>query len=198
MTDSTDTGRDGTEQRLLGMASATSEVDAWFVREVLPLEATLMKFLRRNWRNASEAPDLLQEIYAHVYAAALKQIPETPRAFVFATARNLLINLMRRDQIVAIEAVADLDALSVAAEEPGPDRNAESRAELRRLQDALDTLPRRAREAFMLRHVDGLSRREIATRMGVSEKTVKWHLGEGLRAIADILHGRHEFGGGKP
>ena len=189
MTETTDTGRDGTELKPADMAHAVSEVDAWFAREVLPLEAALVQFLRRNWRNSSEIGDLLQEIYAQVYEAALKQVPESAKPFVFTAARNLLINLVRREQIVPIETVADLDALMVSADEPGPDRSAIARDELRRLQGALDTLPRRAREAFMLRHIDGLSRSEIAARMGVTEKTVKWHLGEGLRVLADVLYG---------
>ncbi len=44
------------------------------------------------------------------------------KPFVFATARNLLIDRARREHIVSFEAVADLDALGVAIDEPGPDR----------------------------------------------------------------------------
>ena len=35
-----------------------SEADSWFIREVLPLEATLMLFLRQNCRNKAEIADL--------------------------------------------------------------------------------------------------------------------------------------------
>jgi len=191
MTEITDVGCNGTELKPADMAHAVSEVDAWFAREVLPLEAAIMQFLRRNWRNGSEVSDLLQEIYANVYEAALKQIPESAKPFVFMTARNLLISLVRREQIVSIEAVSDLEALMISAEEPGPDRTVIARDELRRLQEALDLLPRRSREAFMLRHIDGLSRHDIAVRMGVAEHTVKWHLSEGLRVLADALYGSH-------
>ena len=189
MAETTDTGSDDAKRQPADMVIAVSEVDAWFAREVLPLEAALMQFLRRNWRDRDEVADLLQDIYVRVYEAALKQIPDSPKPFVFQTARNLLINRVRHQQVVSIEAVADLDALSIAADEPGPDRNVGARDELRRLQVALDELPRRAREAFVLRQIDGLSRREIATRMGVTEKTVKWHLNEGLRVLADALYG---------
>lgn len=188
MTETFDTKREGAERKPADMRKAASEVDAWFAREVLPLEAALMQFLANNWRNRSEVPDLLQEIYIRVYEAAQKQLPLAAKPFVFATARNLMMTLLRREQVVPIETVSDLEDLSVAADTPGPDHSLIARDELRRLQTALDHLPRRSREAFLLRQVEGLSWREMALRMGITEKTVKWHLNEGLRTLADILY----------
>jgi RNA polymerase sigma factor (sigma-70 family) len=189
MAEISDISQEGANPSRAGAVFAACAVDVWFAHEVLPLEAALMQFLRHNWRNKSDIADLLQDVYVRVYEAALKQIPESARAFVFATARNLLINRVRREQIIPIEAVADLDALGIAMDEPGPDRNVIARDELRRLQEILDRLPRRSREAIVMKQVEGLSRREIAARMGVTEKTVKWHLNEGVRALADILYG---------
>ena len=175
--------------RRLGAAINASDVDDWFAREVLPLEAGLTQFLHHNWRNKSDIEDLLQDVYVRVYDAASKQIPDAARQFVFTTARNLLIDRVRREHVVPIEAVADLGALGVAIEEPWPDRVAIARDELRRLQSALDKLPRRCREAVVLRQVNGLSRREIALRMGIGEETVKEYVAEGVRALADMLYG---------
>jgi RNA polymerase sigma-70 factor (ECF subfamily) len=164
------------------------DLDEWFVREVLPLEAALTQFLHHNWRNKSEIPDLRQDIYIKVYQAAQKQLPEKPKAFLFATARNHLITRIRDESVVPIEAIADPDTLSIAADVPGPDRSAIARDALRRLQSALDKLPPRCRQAVVLRKIEGLSVREIAERMGVAEKTVKNHLTEGVRALADCLY----------
>jgi len=191
MTEKTEPGLDNVDPRIQGAVITAPEVDAWFEREVLPLEAALMQYLQHNWRNKSDIADLRQDIYVRVYESALKGIPDSPKAFVFATARNLLIRRLRREQIVPIEAVSDFDALGTAIETPGPDSNLIARDELRRLQAALDRLPPRCREAFVMRQVDGLSRREIAARMGVTEKTVKTHLQAAGRALADILYGEH-------
>ncbi len=165
------------------------ELRAWFLREVLPLEAALTRFLRRNWRNESEVDDLLQEVYVRVFEGAQKQIPDSAKPFVFTTAHNLLVDRVRHSKIVPIEAVAELDTLNVEADEPAPDRSVIARDELRRLQLALDRLPPRARQAIMLKQVEGLPRREVAARMNITERTVQWHLSEGLQALATILYG---------
>lgn len=170
-----------------GVSVALSEVDAWFVREVLPLESVLLQFLRHNWRNAGEIEDFLQDIYVRVFEAARKELPESAKLFVFATARNLLIDRVRRERIIPIETVSDLETVDVALDVEAPDRIVIARDELRRLQSAVDRLPPRCREAIMLKQVEGLTRREIAQRMGVGEETVKRHLTNGMVALADFF-----------
>jgi len=198
MAETSDSGREEGELRDEGTTAGVSDVDAWFVREVLPLEAALTQFLHHNWRNSSEIPDLRHDIYVRVYEAAQKQIPDRIKPFLFTTARNLLITRLRDENVVPIEAIADLEALGIAADEPGPDRNVIARDALRRLQTALDRLPKRCREAIVLRKVDGLSVREIALRMGIAEKTVKRHLTDGVRALANILYAEPTDFRGKP
>lgn len=168
---------------------SASDLDLWFVREVLPLEASLLQFLHHHWRNKSDISDLCQDVYVRVYESAQERIPSPTRPFVFAIARNLLIDRLRRERIVPIEAVADVDALGLAIEEPGPDRVVIARDALRRVQEALDHLPPRAKEVVLYKQLDGLSRREIAARMGISEETVKWHLAIAMGALADIFYG---------
>lgn len=165
------------------------EAATWFVENVLPLEAALIQFLHHNWRNADEVPDLLHDVYVRVYEAAQKETPENAKAFVFATARHLIIDRVRRERIVPIEIMADMESLGIAVEDPGPERGAIARAELRRLENAVAKLRPRLREAFVLKQLEGLSRREIALRMGVGEETVKQYLADGICALADILYG---------
>ena len=66
------TGFSSCGPHISGAAIATPEVDAWFEREVLPLEGALMQFLQHNWRNGSEVTDLRQDIYVRVYESALQ------------------------------------------------------------------------------------------------------------------------------
>ncbi len=193
MADLRDTSREDAGSRT---AVSRADLRAWFIAEVLPLEAALMQFLQHNWRNKNDLADLRQEIYLRVYEAAKKEIPHPAKPFLFTIARNLIIDRVRREQIVPIEAVADLNALGIAIDEPGPDRIVVARDELRRLQAALEHLPPRAREAVILRRIEGLPRREIANRMGITEDTVAEHLSAGMRALATLLYS--EPGGRTP
>jgi RNA polymerase sigma factor (sigma-70 family) len=177
-------------KRKLGVKTTTPEVRAWFVREIIPLEPALTHFLQSNWRSRSDIADLRQEVYVRVLDAARLQLPEHVQKFVFTTARHLLIDRIRRDHIVPIETAADIDLLEFSRDTPSPERSAIARDDLRRLQSALEQLPPRCRQAVVLRKVDGLSLREIAERMGISEKTVKRHLCDGMRALADLRFGQ--------
>ncbi len=169
-------------------ALAASKADLWFVREVLPLEAQLMQFLYRNWHNPAEIADLRQETYIRVYEAARQQLPEKPRQFVFTTARNLIIDRVRRARVIPIEAAGDFEAFDVAADEPGPDRVVQARDELRQMRDALDRLQPRHREAIVLGRIEGLSRQQVAQRMGITELTAAQYLKLGIAALTDILY----------
>lgn len=162
--------------------------DAWFVQEVLPLEAALVRYLKRNWRDESEIADLRQEVYVRVYDKARGSIPAQAKAFVFMTARNLLIDRMRRLRVVSIEAVSDIEALHVGSDDLTPERIASAREELRHLQAALDALPPRCREVVFLRKVEGLSQRDVAQRMGIVEDTVERQISKGIRLMADAVH----------
>jgi RNA polymerase sigma factor (sigma-70 family) len=170
-------------------ALAAPELKAWFAREVLPLEAILMHFLRHNWRDANEIEDMRQEVYARVCEAAQAQTPEHVKSFVLKTARNLVIDRVRRGQVVPIDAVADLEALGIAVDAPGPDRSVMAREQLRRLQSALDKLSPRVRQVVVMRRIEGIARRDIALRMGVTEDTVAEYLADGMRVLANKLYG---------
>lgn len=189
MADRPDNTRESAEAHRPGAAMNASEMEAWFVREVLPLEAILMQYLRHHWHDKTEIDDLRQEVYVRVYEFAQREIPVPAKPFILATARNLIIDRIRREHIVPIDIVADMEIFGLKDDAPGPDSNIVARDELRRLQTALERLPPRCREAVVLNKFEGLSGREIASRMGVSEATVSEHIDKGVCALADILYG---------
>jgi RNA polymerase sigma factor (sigma-70 family) len=178
--------RFGSHFRLVA-AVTDDAASAWFVREIVPLEPKLMLYLRHNWRNASDVPDLRQEIYARVLQAARQGIPANPENFLFVCARNLLIDFVRRKQIVPIDTFADLDVLGLQSESPSADRLAMEHEDLRRLEAAMAALPKRTREAIALAYFEGLNRTQIADRMGVSQRTAAEFVARGTIILAELL-----------
>lgn len=164
-------------------------LEAWFSREVFPLERSLTRFIQRRWRETSEIADLRQEVYARVYEAARQGLPRQAGPFVFTVARNHLINSARRARIVSFDQVADLEAIDGAADMLTPDRHLLARDELARFEAGLERLPQRCREIVRLRKVEGLSTRDTAERLQVSPGTVEQQLIHGMRALADFMRG---------
>lgn len=164
-------------------------LDDWFVREVLSLEAVLMRFLRRHWRDESDIQDLRQEVYSRVYESARKNIPMQAQPFVLTAARNLLIDRVRRSRIVSIEVIADMDHIHQCADYLTPDRHMTARDELKRFQAGLERLPPRCRKVVVLRKIQGLSQKEVALHMGIGEDAVERQTLLGMRALTDFMLG---------
>lgn len=167
-----------------------TEFDDWFVREILVHERALALFLQRSWPHRDELHDLRQEAYARVYEAAARSRPTAPKAFLFATARHLMTDRLRRNRVVSIEPVGDFESSNVyLIDEVSPERWMGTRQALTRLAEALDRLPDRCREVVWLRRVEELPQKGVAERLGISEKTVEKHLAKGMRLLADHLYG---------
>jgi RNA polymerase sigma factor (sigma-70 family) len=129
----------------------TSSLDNWFSTEVLPHEAALMRYLARVWPHRAELPDLRQEIYVRVFESAARERPSAPKAFLFATAKNLLVDRLRHNRVISIDFTLDFDRLDVLVDEISPEREINALQELRRLAAAFDSLSDRCREVIWLR-----------------------------------------------
>jgi RNA polymerase sigma factor (sigma-70 family) len=166
-------------------------LDTWFKREILLHEALLLRYLRRVWPRRDEVQDLRQEIYVRVYEAARNVRPTAPRAFLLATARNLVTDRVRRGRVVRIEAVGDLDVLNVIVDELSPERRLSAWQELKRVTRAFNQLPPRCREIVWLKKVDDLSMQEVANLLGLSVRTVENQVLKGMRLLSDTVYGAH-------
>jgi RNA polymerase sigma factor (sigma-70 family) len=164
-------------------------VEEWFRDEILPYEWALVHFLQRRWANPDDVEDIRHDIYVRVLQAAEQNRPSSPRAFLMAVARNVLIDRARRDRIVAMDQLQDLDALNVLIDEVTPERATAGREQLERLSKIFDQLPGRCREVVWLRRVENLPQKEIANRLGIAEATVEKHLVRGIERLASALFG---------
>lgn len=156
-------------------------------REILPHERDLRIWLQRRLVAAADVEDIVQECYCR-----LAQLPDVaqvtlPRAYLFTMARNLALRQRKRARVVRIEAMADTIDEQWASDQPSPDRIAAARQELGRVQAALATLSDRARRIFVMRRVEGLTQKEIARTLGVSEAVVENEASRSLRAVLKLM-----------
>ena len=164
-------------------------LEEWFRREILRHEPALVRFLSRKWTNAADVQDIRHDIYVRILEAAERERPRLPKAFLFGVARHILIDRARRNRIVAIDLLEDLDALNVLIDEATPERRETGREQLQRLSALIQQLPPRCRDVVWMRRVEDLPQKVIAQRLGIAEATVEKHLVRGIRSLADSLYG---------
>lgn len=156
------------------------------------LHKDLLGFLRARTRG--ESPEVAREIAHDTFAYWLKnndQEVRHPRAYLLRVAHNLLRDHWRQQQVrgrthahgsdLDVGSSADMQADDgmaepVCAPADQPEHQVEARQRLKLLEEAIDNLPPRQREAFLLRKLENLSNNEIAARMKISVRMVEQHL----------------------
>jgi RNA polymerase sigma factor (sigma-70 family) len=176
------------------MPSDSDERALWLGRHVLPHEPQLRAWLRRRSLGGLEIDDVIQETYTRlVVADSVVHIHDT-KSYLFQVAGSVVIDHLRRMKVVPISSVPGLDYLEVISEEPSPERQAIDRDELHRLAHMIASLPGKVRDVFALRRVHGLSQREVAERLGLSESTVEKHMARGFLIMSELYgHGGNQL-----
>jgi len=163
------------------------ELSRWFAAEVQPHEPALRAWLRSQFPGLHDADDLVQEAYTRVLRARERGEVRMPRALLFTTARNLAIDWARRHKLVAFEPITEPAASTVYDEGRGVAESAAHRQELEILTQAIQSLPDRCRQVLTLRKIYGLSQKDIAVQLGISEHTVEVQVANGMRRCTEFL-----------
>lgn len=152
----------------------------------------LLSFIARSTGNRDAARDIVQETFARVlaqqtaaFASGKGAAPAEPRALLFHTAKNIVIDQHRRAQVRDHEDIDEFELPAPAATDP------QVALANRQCSDALleviASLPPRCREAFVLFKFDGMPQSEIAERMGISRNMVEKHIMAGMLACRRCL-----------
>jgi RNA polymerase sigma-70 factor (ECF subfamily) len=108
---------------------------------------------------------------------------ENPRAYLYQVVRSILLSQVRRAKVVRFDTVAELDSLGVIDSGLDPEQAVLRKDDLQRLKSLIENLPVKIRQVFLLRKIDGLPQKAIATRLNMSERTVEWYSTQGLRLV---------------
>lgn len=137
---------------------------------------TLRPALAGRLGSTSEADDVLHEAFVRFLSRYAVDAVSNPLAMLARIAMNIVrdaarASTFRRDALVAH------GAAPIAAQSPAdPEIQAARRQDLRRLRDSIDALPRRCREVFLLRRIEGLSQDEVAALLNISRSAVEKHM----------------------
>lgn len=152
----------------------------------MPHESDVRHWLRRSRVPDNDADDLIQEAYCRMAALDATDHITHPASYFFQIVRNLLLEQLRRAKVVRFETAIELDSMA-GGEDLSPERIVAGRRELARVQGLIAGLPDRCRRVFELRKLHGVSQREIARMLGVSESVVENDGVKGLRMIIEAL-----------
>lgn len=177
--------RDPDEYTDLVRAAAGGDTEA--------LERLLMRAQEVAWRfsvlvcgHADDAEDAMQEALIKTYRHVARiRDPEAFRPWLYRTVRNACL-MGRRKRAGEPARLRSLDDVLPGRDGPArpdvphpgkdPEQLAQNAGLRRRLRKALRALPGPYRAVVFLREMEGLSTREVATVMGISEDTVKTRL----------------------
>ena len=140
----------------------------------------LLVWLRRRLGCPHNAADMAQETFIRLLTTGAYVTPREPRAFLATVARRLMVDRGRRqrlEQAYREELARHVEHLEQA---PSPEQILAAVQALEHIARALDSMLPRARQAFVLRHLEGLSHAQIAERLNVSTKTVQNYLVQAL------------------
>lgn len=151
----------------------------------------LVAFVRRMIGANPGVDDIIQETCLRYIGQQLRPGPEieNPRAFLYRIAGNLTRDRLRRKRThdAVFSPVEDTDF--VADPNPGPERILAARQRLAVLDRAIDELPARCREVFLLRRYGDMAPGEIAERLGISRNMVEKHLRAAMLHFTKRLNG---------
>lgn len=146
----------------------------------------------------SDIEDIVQETFVKSMQAGASRRIEHPKAFMFRTARNLALNHVQRfDNKMRSRMVDYLDEDAQQATE-SLEAQFESQERFAYFCKAIAKLPVQCRRAFILRKVYGLSQKEVAQFLGMTEGNVEKHVARGLMRCIDYMNSVEGVKGARP
>ena len=147
-------------------------------------------FARYLLSNREEAEDVTQEVLVRLWDHLGTVEPDRLGGWLLRVTRNACYDRLRshrsRRRVLADDAPENATE-GVATRAPDPEMLAGSTELGRRLMEAIGALREPQRSSVILREINGLSYREIADVLGLTEATVRVTLHRGRRALREEL-----------
>jgi RNA polymerase sigma-70 factor (ECF subfamily) len=137
----------------------------------------------RMYGDVNLAEDAAQEAFIRAWQHLLDYRPRSPfRNWVYRIATNVALDMLRRER-----ETVDVDTLSLASSEEGPEATVEGEERGERVRQAVLALPPASRVVLVLREYEGLSYREIADTLDIPIGTVMSRLNYARNRLRESL-----------
>lgn len=149
--------------------------------------------MSRTLGDRDRAADIVQETYSKVFnmvrskghGADAAALVSEPRALLFRIAKNIAVDTFRRERVREASALDEIECL--IPESSQPENLVDQQQQVRLLLIAIESLPERCKQAFILFKFEHLPQSEIAKRMGISQNMVEKHIIRGMLACKEAI-----------
>lgn len=137
----------------------------------------------------AEVDDLVQDVFLKMQGrgATAKENPENIEGYLFRTAANVLVSHFRKRTTQGWNRLDPLEDFPDPLDEVSPERVLIGRQAVDRVAVALQALPPRARQAFLLHRFEELTYPLIAARMGISVKAVEALVARAMQRLGELV-----------
>jgi RNA polymerase sigma factor (sigma-70 family) len=142
-------------------------------------------FARRA--QADEVDDLVQEVLLRIQKRKPGPLVENAEGYLFEVAGNVLIDRNRRNRTRRRSDHCELTEFHHPVDEMSPERVLLARQQMAMAVAALNELPDRTRQVFVLVRFEALSYKLVASRFGISVSAVEKHVIKAMRHLSDRL-----------
>ena len=146
--------------------------------------ALLRYFVRRGIAQ-QDAQDLVQDVFARLCKRDAFDNVGSVDGYLFATAANIAFDFFRRNKVRRDNPAIEFVEAVHRVEDFSPERLLEGRQELNCVVAALNEMPERMRNIFILARLENLPRAEIAQRLGMSKSLVEQQITLATACLAD-------------
>lgn len=133
------------------------------------LASSVYRFCIYRTKSHEEAQDVVSETFKRVWCSLDRYKTKNFKAYLFTTARNLIINQARKNKKQAPLP----DALRVPDNKPGLEENLLKKSEKKMLHQAISKLPPRYRDIVVCRYIEELSIKDTSDVIGISAANVR-------------------------
>jgi RNA polymerase sigma-70 factor (ECF subfamily) len=141
---------------------------------------SLIQFLRQRLRVPEDALDVAQETYIRLLQYQDSRTIRSPSSMLFRIAINVANDLGRAEVARGVQNQCSVDDLDIASDEPSAERQLTASEDLAILYQAIEQLPPKCRQVFLLSRVRRMTYGQIARHCGISVKMVEKHVSHAL------------------